>query len=41
MAELTVDYFSMLSYDGTNKSTQTKKQPVTSIIEWGSASLNI
>ena len=35
MAELTVDYLSMLSYDETNKSTQTKKRPVTSIIEWG------
>ena len=35
MAELSVDYLSMLSYDETNKSTQTKKRPVTSIIEWG------
>jgi len=35
MAELTVDYLSILSYDEPSKSNQSKRRPVTSIIEWG------
>jgi len=35
MTELTVDYLSMRSYDEPSKSTQSKRQPMTSIIEWG------
>jgi len=34
-AKLTVDYLSMRSYDEPSKSTQSKRQPVTSIIECG------
>jgi len=33
MAELTVDYLSMRSYEEPSKSTQSKRRPVTSIIE--------
>ena len=34
MAELTVDYLSMVPHDDSSKSNHPKRQPVTSIIEW-------
>ena len=34
MSELTIDRLSMLPPEDTNKATNSKRRPVTSIIEW-------